>query len=47
MQTKQSKIVVDTNLWISYIITKGFKRLDKLIYSDKVRLVFSHELIDE
>lgn len=47
MQIKQSKIVIDTNLWISYLITKGFKRLDKLIYSDKARLVFSQELIDE
>lgn len=47
MQIKQSKIVVDTNLWISYLITKGLKRIDKLIYSDKARLVFSHELIDE
>ena len=47
MQTEPSKIVVDTNLWISYLITNGFKRLDKLIIGDKVRLVFSHELIDE
>lgn len=47
MQIKQSKIVIDTNLWISYLITKGFKRLDKLIYSDKARLIFSQELIDE
>jgi len=47
MPTKQSRIVIDTNLWISYLITKGFKRLDKLIYSDKARLVFSQELIDE
>lgn len=47
MRTKQSRIVIDTNLWISYLITKGFKRLDKLIYSDKARLVFSQELIDE
>ncbi|MCX6239324.1 MAG: putative toxin-antitoxin system toxin component, PIN family [Bacteroidia bacterium] len=47
MQIKQSRIVIDTNIWISYLITKGFKRLDKLIYSDKVLLVFSQELIDE
>jgi len=47
MRKKQSKIVIDTNLWISYLITKGFKRLDSLIYSDKARLVFSQELIDE
>ena len=47
MRIKQSKIIIDTNLWISYLITKGFKRLDKLIYSERVSLVFSQELIDE
>ena len=47
MRIKQSRIIVDTNLWISYLITKGFKRLDKLIFSDKARLIFSQELIDE
>lgn len=47
MQRKQSKIVIDTNLWISYLITSGFKRLDKLVFSDKARLIFSQELIDE
>lgn len=47
MKVKQSRIIVDTNLWISYLISKGFKRLDKLIFSDKARLVFSPELIDE
>jgi len=47
MRTKQSRLIVDTNLWISYLITKGFKRLDKLLYNDTARLIFSQELIDE
>jgi uncharacterized protein len=47
MKIKQSKIIVDTNLWISYLISNEYKRLDKLILSDKARLVFSRELIDE
>ena len=47
MKVKQSKLIVDTNLWISYLISIGNKRLDKLIFSDKARLVFSTELIDE
>jgi uncharacterized protein len=47
MKVKQSRIIVDTNLWISYLISKGYKRLDKLMFSDKIRLVFSRELIDE
>jgi len=47
MRVKPGKIIIDTNLWISYLITKGFKRLDKQIYSDKALLIFSQELIDE
>ena len=47
MQIKKNRIIIDTNLWISYLITKGFKRLDKLIFNDEARLVFSQELIDE
>ena len=47
MQIKRNRIIIDTNLWISYLITKGFKRLDKLIFNDEARLVFSQELIDE
>jgi len=41
MQIKRNRIIIDTNLWISYLITKGFKRLDKLIFNDEARLVFS------
>ena len=47
MRSERSKIVIDTNLWISYLITKGFKRLDNLIYSEQACLVFCQELIDE
>jgi uncharacterized protein len=47
MRIKQSKIIVDTNLWISYLISNEYKYLDKLIFSNRVRLVFSRELIDE
>ena len=47
MKINQSRIIVDTNLWISYLITKGYHRLDKLILTDKAVLIFSRELIDE
>lgn len=47
MKIKQSRIIIDTNLWISYLITKGYHRLDELILSDKAILIFSRELIDE
>lgn len=47
MKVKKSRIVVDTNLWISYLISKEYMKLDKLILSNKMGLVFSRELIDE
>jgi len=47
MLTKRSRIIVDTNLWISYLISKGFKSLDRLIFDNQAVLIFSSELIDE
>lgn len=47
MQSKIIRIVIDTNLWISFLITKDFDKLDKLLFSKKIVLVFSEELLDE
>ena len=47
MQSNQSKIIIDTNLWISYLISKNYKWIDNLIIKQNFRLVFSQELIDE
>lgn len=47
MQNKVSRIIIDTNLWISFLITKDFSKLDEIIFSKQCILVFSHELLDE
>jgi uncharacterized protein len=47
MQNKVSRIIIDTNLWISFLITKDFTKLDKIIFSGLGILVFSKELLDE
>ena len=47
MQNKVSRVIVDTNLWISFLITKDFKKLDKIIFSKNCILVFSQELLNE
>jgi putative PIN family toxin of toxin-antitoxin system len=47
MRSNQNKIIIDTNLWISYLISKNYKWIDKLIIKQNFRLVFSQELIDE
>lgn len=41
------KVIVDTNLWISWLINKDFKKIDKIILSKKVILIFSLELFNE
>jgi putative PIN family toxin of toxin-antitoxin system len=44
---KSKTIILDTNLWISFLIAKDFSFLDKYIETGKVKLVFSEELIQE
>lgn len=47
MQNKISRIVIDTNLWISFLITKDFAKLDEIIFSRNCILIFSPELLEE
>lgn len=41
------KIILDTNLWISFLISKKFSQIDELIANKKVTLVFSNESLEE
>ncbi len=43
---RSSKVILDTNLWISYLISKN-SALDNLIASKAVKLIFSEELLQE
>jgi uncharacterized protein len=40
-------IIIDTNIWISYLISGRYKELDDLIESGRTKLLFSEELIGE
>lgn len=46
-KNKPLKLIIDTNLWISFIISRKQNLLDKLLFSGKARLLFSKELIEE
>ncbi len=46
-QNNEIRIIIDTNLWISFLISKDFSKLDQLIFSKKAVLIFSQELLDE
>ncbi len=47
MQNKVIRIILDTNLWISFLISKDFTKLDEILFSKKYLLVFSNELLGE
>jgi len=46
-KSKVVRIIIDTNLWISFIISRKLSQLDILLYNGNVRLLFSAELIEE
>jgi uncharacterized protein len=46
-KSKSLRLVIDTNLWISFLISDRQRRLDSLLYLEKIRLLFSAELLDE
>jgi hypothetical protein len=41
------RIILDTNLWISFLISKRLKRIDTLFNEDRLILIFSEELLEE
>ena len=46
-KNKFVRLVIDTNLWISFIISKKIHHIDKLFLEHKIKLLFSLELVEE
>lgn len=47
MPQKKSRVVIDTNLWISFLLTRDFSKLDHLMSIDRIVLLISQELLEE
>jgi putative PIN family toxin of toxin-antitoxin system len=47
MPPETLKLVVDTNVWISFLIGRSLKGLDRLLVDGGIRLLFSAELLEE
>lgn len=47
MPSKNKRVIVDTNLWVSFLLTKNLTALDILFQSNNITLLFSKELLDE
>ena len=47
MPSKILKVILDTNLWISFLISKTLSKLDRHINQGNIRLIFSEESLTE
>lgn len=47
MQKRKIRIIIDTNILTSYLISKKIINLDKIFLADNISILFSKELIDE
>jgi putative PIN family toxin of toxin-antitoxin system len=47
MPVKKLKVVIDTNLCISFLRSKKHEALDNLFSIDNITLIFSEELLEE
>jgi len=41
------RLILDTNLWISFLISNKYKQLDSLLFNEKCTFLFSYELLEE
>jgi putative PIN family toxin of toxin-antitoxin system len=47
MGQNSERVIIDTNLWISFLLTSNFTKLDQLFYEKRIVLLFSEELMEE
>jgi putative PIN family toxin of toxin-antitoxin system len=47
MQKNTFRVILDTNILISFLISRKFKKYDKILFSSGIQLIFSEELISE
>lgn len=47
MPKTKHRVIIDTNLWICFLLTKDFTKIDRLLKGNKLTLLFSQELLDE
>ena len=44
---KSKRIILDTNLWISFLISKNLTEIDNLVQTKDTTLIFSNESLEE
>ncbi|RUS94341.1 putative toxin-antitoxin system toxin component, PIN family [Trichormus variabilis] len=46
-EKKEIKTIIDTNLWISFLIGKGLAELKNILVEETIQLVISSEILEE
>lgn len=47
MPKEKYRIIIDTNLWISFLVSNDYTKLDKILSDKLITVLYSQELIDE
>ncbi len=47
MPENKARLIVDTNLWISFLLTNNYVKLDQLLNKQLAVLLFSDKLFSE
>jgi putative PIN family toxin of toxin-antitoxin system len=47
MPKAKDRVIIDTNLWISFLLSKDYSKLDKLFRQQNITLIFSKSLLEE
>lgn len=43
MPKEKDRVIIDTNLWISFLLTKDYINLDKILAENLIILLFSQK----
>lgn len=44
---RSKRVILDTNLWISFLISQNFTEIDQLLEDKRIVLIFSYESLEE
>jgi uncharacterized protein len=47
MQRPMDRLILDTNIWISFLLSKDLTKIDSIIANREIELIISQALIDE
>ena len=47
VKNKITRVVIDTNIWVSFLISDKYRKLDTLLLGNRIKILFSTELLEE